>query len=246
VSSFWLRVAVGGLRGGFLNIVIVSKIEIYPLQPTIHNLALLFSRKSAIICWRLVYELYERGMIASVRGTVLDISPTSIVVEAGGVGYRIFATPATLGGMRKREEAFLYTYDLIREDAHDLYGFISQDEQRLFERLISVSGVGPKVAIALLSMGSAAALKRAIMSGDLSALTSVSGVGRKIAQKIILELKGQIVEEGGESGPDREVVDALVSLGYSASQAREALKGVSNDVTDVSDRVREALRRLSS
>lgn len=185
-------------------------------------------------------------MIASLRGIVLDITPTSVLIEAAGVGYRVYATPAALGGMRKREEAFLYTYDLIREDVRDLYGFLSQDELRLFERMIAISGVGPKVALAMLSMGSADSLKRAIMAGDLATLTSIPGVGRKIAQKIVLELKGQIVEEGEMTGPDREVIDALVSLGYSASQARQALKGVSRDVTDVSDRVREALRRLSS
>ncbi len=185
-------------------------------------------------------------MIASLRGMVLDITPTSVLIEAGGVGYRAFATSATLGGLRKREEAFLFTYDLVREDARDLYGFLSQDELRLFERLIAVSGVGPKAALAVLSMGSADSLKRIIMAGDLTALTSAPGIGKKIAQKILLELKGQIVEEGDAFGPDREVIDALVSLGYSATQAKEALKGVSRDVTDVSDRVRESLRRLST
>lgn len=185
-------------------------------------------------------------MIASLRGTVLDITPTSALIEAGGVGYRVFATPASLGGLRKREEAFLFTHDLIREDARDLYGFLSQDELRLFERLIAISGVGPKVALAMLSMGSVDSIKRVIMTGDLTALISTPGIGKKIAQKIILELKGQIVEEGESSGPDREVIDALISLGYSSTQATEALKGVSRDVTDVSDRVREALRRLST
>jgi Holliday junction DNA helicase RuvA len=185
-------------------------------------------------------------MIASLRGIVLDITPASVVIEAHGVGYRIFATPAALGGMRKREEQFLFTHDLVRDDARDLYGFLSLDELRLFERLIAISGVGPRVALSMMSLGSADALKRAIMAGDLEMLTSVPGVGRKIAQKVVLELKGQIVEESGAAGPDREVVDALVSLGYSASQARDALKSVPAGVTDVSDRVREALRRLSS
>ena len=185
-------------------------------------------------------------MIASLRGVVLDITPTSVLIEAAGVGYLVHATPAALGGMRKREEVFLYTYDLVREDTRDLYGFSSQDELRLFERMIAISGVGPKVALAMLSIGSTDALKRAIMGGDLVTLTSIPGVGKKIAQKIVLELKGQIVEEGEMSGPDREVIDALVSLGYSASQAKESLKGISHEVSDVSDRVREALRRLSS
>jgi Holliday junction DNA helicase RuvA len=112
--------------------------------------------------------------------------------------------------------------------------------------MISVSGVGPKVALAMMSIGSAESLKRAIMNGDLATLTSVPGIGKKIAQKIILELKGKIVDDDGVSGTDREVMDALVSLGYSAAQAKDALQGVSAEITDVSERVREALRRLSS
>lgn len=185
-------------------------------------------------------------MIASLRGIVLEITPTFALIEVHGVGYRVFATPATLGGMRKREDAFLYTYDLVREDVHDLYGFTSFEDLRLFERMIAISGVGPKVALAMLSIGNAETLKRAIMNGDLTALTSIPGVGKKIAQKIVLELKGQIVDREELSGSDREVIDALVSLGYSATQAKDALKGIPSDVTDVSDRVREALRTLSS
>ena len=185
-------------------------------------------------------------MIGSVRGRVIQISPTNLLIEAGGVGFRVSATPATLSGLRVNEEAFLYTHDHVREDSRDLYGFASEDELRLFERMVSISGVGPKVALAMLSIGSADVLKRAIMNGDLATLTSIPGIGKKIAQKIILELKGQIVEDNGVSGPDREVIDALVSLGYSSAQAKDALSSVPTDVTDVSERVREALRRLSS
>ncbi|MBD3251463.1 Holliday junction branch migration protein RuvA [Candidatus Uhrbacteria bacterium] len=185
-------------------------------------------------------------MIASIRGTVLELTPSYVIVEVQGVGYGIHATPSTLGGLRKREQAFLYTHDLVREDARELYGFKTLEDLQLFEQLIGISGVGPKVALAMLSIGSAEALKRAIMNGDLVTITSVPGVGKKIAQKIILELKGQIVEEGDAGGPDREVVDALVSLGYSSAQAKVALKSVPSEITDVSDRVREALRQLSS
>ncbi|MFA5129795.1 MAG: Holliday junction branch migration protein RuvA [Patescibacteria group bacterium] len=185
-------------------------------------------------------------MIGSLRGTLLEILPPIALIEVGGIGYRVTASPSTLSGLRKDEEVFLYTHDVVREDARELYGFVSLDDLRLFERMISVSGVGPKVALAVLSVGSASTVKRAIMNGDLSTLTSVPGVGTKIAQKIILELKGQIVEADGVTGPDREVVDALVSLGYSMSQAKDVLKSIPPEVTDVSDRVREALRRMSS
>ncbi|MFA5750597.1 MAG: Holliday junction branch migration protein RuvA [Candidatus Shapirobacteria bacterium] len=184
-------------------------------------------------------------MIGSLRGTVLEITPTDLLLEVADVGYRVIAAPGTLAKYRAQETCFLYIHDHIREDAHDLYGFTIKDEMTLFERLIGVSGVGPKVGLAILSLGSAETVKRAIMAGDLGTLTSVSGVGTKIAQKVILELKGQLVDLESATGPDREVIDALVSLGYSVSQAKDAVKGVSPEVTDVSLRVKEALRRLS-
>lgn len=185
-------------------------------------------------------------MIGSLRGKVLLVSPPSVLLENAGIGYRVLVSSNTASGLRTGDEAFLYIHDLIREDAHDLYGFSALEDLGLFERIIAISGVGPKTALAILSIGSAEALKRAIMNGDLATLTSVSGVGKKIAQKIILELKGQIVDIDGATGSDREVMDALVSLGYSSAQARDALKEVSPEVSDVSERVREALRVLSS
>jgi Holliday junction DNA helicase RuvA len=183
-------------------------------------------------------------MIGSLRGRVIDLAPPWALIEVQGIGYRVCASSNTLAGLRTGEEVFVYTHDVVREDARDLYGFTSLEDLRLFERMISVSGVGPKVALAMSSIGSAETLKRAIMSGDLSTLTSAPGVGKKIAQKIILELKGQIVDTDGITGPDREAIDALVSLGYSATQARDALKLVPADISDISDRVREALRML--
>jgi holliday junction DNA helicase RuvA len=185
-------------------------------------------------------------MIGSIRGIVLEVMPPVVLVEVQGIGYRVTVSFATLGGLRKGEEAFLYTHDVVREDARELYGFPGMEDLQLFERMLAVSGVGPKVALAVLSSGSATAVKRAIMNGDLSLLTSVPGVGTKIAQKIILELKGQLVEPDVASSEDREVIEALVSLGYSMAQAKEALKGIAPEITDVSERVREALRRMSS
>jgi len=186
-------------------------------------------------------------MIGSLRGTVIEHSGLELLLEVGGVGYRIIAAPATLARFHAGEEAFLYVHDHVREDAHDLYGFSARGDLELFERLIGVSGVGPKAGLALLSLGSADAVKRAVMAGDLGFLTSAPGVGRKIAQKVVLELKGQLVEgDEGAQGHDREAIDALVALGYSGSQAKEALKGVSRDITDLSARVREALKRISS
>lgn len=183
-------------------------------------------------------------MIGSLRGRVLDINPPRVLLEVASVGYNVALSHASLSGVRVNDEVFFYIHDHIREDAHDLYGFLSMDELRLFERMISISGVGPKIALAILSSGSVETVKRAMVNGDLATLTSVPGVGKKIAQKIILELKGQIVDADVVAPEDREVIDALVSLGYSAAQAKEALRAVSSEASGVSDRVREALRVL--
>lgn len=184
-------------------------------------------------------------MIGSLRGKVLEVHATSLLVEAQGVGFVVKAASPVLSSLHAGEGCFLYIHDHVREDARDLYGFLSWSELEFFERLLGISGVGPKVALTILSAGSLDTVRRAVLQGDLATLTSVPGVGKKTAQKIILELKGQLVEEEGMSTGDAEVVDALVSLGYTAHAAREALKSVSKEVADVSLRVREALKLLA-
>lgn len=185
-------------------------------------------------------------MIGSLRGRILEVHPGYALLEVQGVGYQLKASLHFLSSLTAGEERLVYIHDHVREDARDLYGFASHEEQHFFEKLISISGVGPKVALTILSVGSLDAVRRAVMSGDLATLTSVPGVGTKTAQKIVLELKGQLVEEQSVIGPDGEVIEALMSLGYSASQSRDALKRVDPSVTDTSTRVRLALRQLSS
>ncbi len=185
-------------------------------------------------------------MIGSLRGKTIEKGPNWLLLEVAGIGYRIKTSPAVLSKVRGEGETFLYTHHHIREDAEDLFGFLSQNDLELFEKLLTISGVGPKVAMTIMSVGSADEVKKAIMSGDLATMTSVPGVGKKTAQKIILELKGQLVEaEGGPQGADGEVVDALVNMGYPASQVRDVLKHVPTSVEGTSDRLREALRLLS-
>ena len=184
-------------------------------------------------------------MIGSLRGNILEVHATHILLEVAGLGYVIKASAPTLSSMKAHEDRFLYIHDHVREDAHDLFGFSSREELSLFDRLLAISGVGPKVALTVLSAGSIETVRRAIMQGDLALLTSVPGVGKKTAQKIILELKGQIVDAADMSPGDTEVVEALVSLGYSGMQAREALKAIPKQVQDVSERMREALKRLA-
>lgn len=184
-------------------------------------------------------------MIGSLRGTVLEVHVSFFLLEVQGVGHIIKTSGPVLSSMVAGEERFVYVHDHVREDAHDLYGFLSHGELEFFERLLTVSGVGPKVALTILSTGKIDAVRRAVAQGDLTFLTSVPGVGKKTAQKIILDLKGLLVEEEGMVAGDGEVVDALVSLGYSAQTAREVLKSVPATIVDVSARVREALKYLA-
>lgn len=184
-------------------------------------------------------------MIGSLRGRILEVHPTTALIEAGNIGFLVKGSIPFLTSLKTGEECFVYIHDHVREDARDLFAFQSQEELRFFEKLISISGVGPKVALTILSAGSLETVRRAIMSGDLTTLTSVPGVGTKTAQKIVLELKGQLVEADGASGPDRDVIEGLISLGYSTSQARDAIKQLDPSVTDTSERVRDALRFLS-
>ncbi|MEK7655997.1 MAG: Holliday junction branch migration protein RuvA [Patescibacteria group bacterium] len=185
-------------------------------------------------------------MIGSLRGVVQEVHPPFVLLEVAGVGYLVSVSIPTIATVSVGSEARFYIYDNVREDARDAYGFSTYDELQFFKKLISISGVGPKVALTILSAGSLRAIQDAILSGNLSFLTSVPGVGMKTAQKIVLELKGKIVEESDSSSPDREVMDALVSLGYSASQARDAVSraGASEEI-DVSQRVRLALKYLA-
>ncbi len=184
-------------------------------------------------------------MIGSLRGRVIELHPSYLLLETAGVGYRVRTTPGVIGELKTNTDVFLYIHENIREDAHDLFGFLKSDDMDLFQSLLSVSGVGPKVALVLLSLGGANTVRNAILKGDITFITSAPGVGKKMAQKIFLELKGQLVEEETESALDKDVRDALVGLGYSSQQAHEAIKQISPETQDTSDRIREALRHLS-
>ena len=202
--------------------------------------AFLFSLKSVYVA-RIV-----ANMIGSLRGTIIDRGVQSALLEVQGVGYRVMMSPSLLSSVQQNASVFLYIHEVIREDAHDLYGFLKQNEMDLFLQLLSVSGVGPKVAMTISSIGSAEMVQKAITSGDVDTLTSVPGVGKKTAQKIVLELRGKLVDEVSDTeGEDGEVVSALQSLGYSVQDARAALKKLPNDIKDVSTRLREALKHLS-
>ncbi|MDI3315159.1 MAG: Holliday junction branch migration protein RuvA [Mycobacterium sp.] len=167
-------------------------------------------------------------MIASVRGEVLDVALDHAVIEAAGVGYTIMATPATLATLRRGSEARLITAMVVREDSMTLYGFTDTDTRDLFLTLLGVSGVGPKTALAALAVYDTPALRQALADGDVTALTRVPGIGRRGAERMVLELRDKVAPSATATatvnghavrGP---VVDALVGLGFAAKQAEEA------------------------
>lgn len=172
-----------------------------------------------------------------------------IVLELGGVGYRVAVSPALLARMRPEREAHLFVHHLVREDHQALFGFASAEELAFFELLMTVTGVGPRLALAITGAHPVTRLQLAIVTDDIDVLTSVSGVGRKTAQRIALELKEKIHAAGIAVGPgaaaDSDVVAALESLGYTASEARRAASAVAGDGGGLDTRIKSALQELA-
>lgn len=186
-------------------------------------------------------------MIASVEGRVAAVMRDSVVVDVGGVGLRVLCTQPTIAAARGGEPIFLHTHLVVREDDLSLIGFATTDELTLFEYLIAVSGVGPKMALALLSGMAPDALRLAIGQDQPDVLARIPGIGKKTAQKIVLELKDKIgvveVAEGlaALTEADAAVIDALTALGYSIVEAQRAVQSLPRDITDVEERLRRAL-----
>lgn len=193
-------------------------------------------------------------MIGSVRGTVLERSATGeVLVEVGGVGYRCLVPLGTVPTCAPGSQAFLFTHLHVREDAMTLYGFPTRDERDTFEVLIGASGVGPKLALAILSVHPPAALRRALAEDDLDALCAVPGVGKRTAQKLMVDLKARLelpdvdlVDATGNGAPPAraEVRAALTELGYAPEEVRAALADLPAD-GGVEDLLRAALKRLA-
>ncbi len=190
-------------------------------------------------------------MIASLEGVVAAVSGSDLILEVGGVGYRVHAGPSTLTGLAPGDRVKLHTHHLVREDVQALYGFRSTEELAFFELITTVSGVGPKVGLAIVSSRPVADLQLAILQGDDAVLTAVSGVGKRLAGRIVLELKEKVEAAGGsavsDGGGEAEVVAALETLGYSAREGREAARIAVASLepgASLEDRVKEALRAL--
>lgn len=187
-------------------------------------------------------------MIGHLEGTVTAIRAGFIILSAHGVGYKVSVTKDTLGHLSHGSQASLFTYLAVRENALDLYGFQSESDQHFFELLLMVSGIGPKSALAILDIADVETLRSAIAQGNAGYLTSVSGIGKKTAEKIVVELRDKVglAMEGASSTMkgDQEALEAMRALGYSPAEARDALRKVPQEFTKSNDRLREALKIL--
>ena len=199
-------------------------------------------------------------MFYYLSGTVTHIEPYLAVIDCGGVGYACRTTSYTLSALKKGDKGKLFTHLNVREDAMELYGFATQEELNLFQQLISVSGVGPKAALSILSASTPANLALSIITGDEKALTCAQGIGKKIAQRIILELKDKMARESAATGLDfsggaavsvpaftnkaTEAAQALAVLGYTSAEVAQALKGVDVETLSLEEIIRQCLKKM--
>jgi holliday junction DNA helicase RuvA len=197
-------------------------------------------------------------VIASVEGIVGAVALDSVVIEVGGIGYRVFASPAVISTAATGSRLKLHTYHLVREDQQALYGFRTPEELGFFNLLLTVTGVGPKVALAIVGSRPTPDLQLAIMTGDQAVLVAIPGIGKKLAERVIFELKEKVTAAGvaaavpgaavGVGAAESEVVAALQALGYTPSEARDASRIALADATiggTLEDRVKAALRALA-
>ena len=187
-------------------------------------------------------------MLSHLKGKIIFSREKFVILEVNGVGYKIFIIPEILKAIKNQNTVSLWTHFSVRETSQELYGFLEYSELEFFELLIKISGVGPKSALGVLAVAPLDIIKRAISTNDVSYLTKVSGIGKRIAEKIVLELKDKLgqLEESGERNPllkeDSDVLEALQSLGYSLREARSALKEIPEGVTGANERIKEALK----
>jgi len=187
-------------------------------------------------------------MISTIKGKIEYSKGNYVVIDVNGIGYKIFTTPYIIGKIAGKDEVKFFIHTYVREDTLALYGFLAIEELEMFELLISISGIGPKAGLGILTVATPKTIKTAILNEDSSILTKVSGVGKKTAERVILELKNKIADisvgDKEEAVIDSDAIEALVSMGYSVTEAREALKAVPKDLKDVGQRIKHALKNL--
>ena len=190
-------------------------------------------------------------MLAFIQGIIIFKKDNYFIIDHQGLGYKVFIGVDIFSENEKGKEISLFLYHHIKEDSQSLFGFNDSVDLEMFEMLLSVSGVGPKSALNLMSLAGTENLQNSIISEDVSLLTKVSGIGKKTAERVILELKTKIAKlpEGvnlsSSVNLSSDEIDALISLGYSVTEAREALKKVPADITDSSERIKRALKEIS-
>ena len=187
-------------------------------------------------------------MIAQITGVVAQKTLGALIVETGGIGYKVRVPHTVFQKAKLKEKIALLTHLAVREDSMDLYGFTDSESLELFEKLITVSGIGPKSALGIVNLAPVSKLMQAISAGDAGYLTKVSGIGKKTAAKIILELKDTVAinSTGMEEGlrEEKDALLALMSLGYGATEAREALQKIKNKDASTGEKIKEALKLL--
>ena len=186
-------------------------------------------------------------MFGHVTGKIFDLKGTKTIVDAHGIGFVIHSTPSYLGKLKTGSEASFWTYTAVRENSIELYGFETKEELHIFELLITVSGVGPKSGLAILSVAGVKAIEEAVATSDTSSLTKISGVGRKTAEKIVLELNGKLVisrKGEGRNSEDIDVFEALKFLGYRERDIQETIKNLPKGLVGVSGKIKYALKNL--
>jgi Holliday junction DNA helicase RuvA len=191
-------------------------------------------------------------MIATLTGEITEKKKDQVVIECSGVGYGLFVTFEDFGALEKGSKLKLYIYEHIRENSHDLFGFKSPETKALFELLLTVNGVGPKMALAILSIANGVQVKQAIASGDTKFISQAVGVGKRVAERVVVDLKDKVGLVASEEAtgflaipvgnPNDEALQGLVSLGYNVQDAAEALKGVDESLS-TEERIKLALKQ---
>jgi Holliday junction DNA helicase RuvA len=189
-------------------------------------------------------------MISQLFGTIIHKDIRFLVLDVNGVGYKVYASGETIEKTPTTSPVRFWIHMVVREDALDLYGFPTKDEQEFFELLIGISGIGPKSALSILNLATIPTLKKAIVSGDSTYLTKVSGIGKKNAEKIVLELKDKLIfsseeDEVASRSYESDSLEALKALGYAEREARDALKKVPKEITNTGECVKFALKILA-
>jgi holliday junction DNA helicase RuvA len=190
-------------------------------------------------------------MIATLTGRISEKVADLVVINCGGVGYGVAVTFEDFGLLNSGDETKLYIYEHIREASHDLFGFRNLLTKQLFEQLLSVNGVGPKMALSIMSLANSSQVRQAIASGDTKFISQASGVGKRVAERVVVDLKDKVGLTSDENAtdflttsanPNDEALQGLVALGYSVQDAAESLKGI-DDKLSVEDRIKQALKQ---